>query len=41
MNIYCKNLFMQEKKELGVEGERKQLNKGAPSNVQTNPAVNS
>lgn len=31
---------MQEKDE-GVEGERKQLNKGAPSNVTSNLAINS
>ena len=40
MNIYCKNQLMQEK-ELGVEGDRKKLNKGAPSHVSTNTAINS
>ena len=39
MNIYCKNQLMQEK-ELGVEGDRKKLNFGAPSNAQPHTAIN-
>jgi len=40
MNIYCKNRFMQEKEQEKKEKENK-INKGAPSHVQTNTAINS
>jgi len=41
MNIYHKNMFMQENEgEEGV-GDRKKLNFGDPSNAQSNTAINS